>query len=76
MLLPPFFDSFGLNDPWTYLVVFLGVSLLMMWRLEAMLDHGLECLQAAVMDCGPKRAGAVRVHPTSLSWSAYLKRYQ
>lgn len=41
-MLPSFLDSFGLNDPWTYLVIFLGVSLLMMWRLEAMLDHGLE----------------------------------
>ena len=35
-------DSLGLADPRTYLVVFLAVSLLMMWRLEAMLDHGLE----------------------------------
>ncbi len=33
---------FGLNEPLTYLVVFLAVSLLMMWRLEAMLDHGLD----------------------------------
>jgi cation:H+ antiporter len=35
-------DSLSLADPVTYLVVFLAVSLLMMWRLEAMLDHGLE----------------------------------
>jgi cation:H+ antiporter len=35
-------ESLGLTDPWTYLVIFLGVSLLMLWRLEAMLDHGLE----------------------------------
>lgn len=41
-MLPGLLDSFGLNDPLTYLVVFLGVSLLMLWRLEAMLDHGLE----------------------------------
>ena len=41
-MLPDLFDSLGLNDPLTYLVVFLGVSLLMLWRLEAMLDHGLE----------------------------------
>jgi cation:H+ antiporter len=41
-VLPALLDNFGLNDPWTYLVVFLGVSLLMLWRLEAMLDHGLE----------------------------------
>jgi cation:H+ antiporter len=41
-VLPELFDSLSLNDPPTYLVVFLGVSLLMLWRLEAMLDHGLE----------------------------------
>ena len=41
-MLPELFDPLGLNDPLTYLVVFLAVSLLMMWRLEAMLDHGLE----------------------------------
>jgi cation:H+ antiporter len=35
-------DTLGLVDPWTYLAVFLGASLLMLWRLEAMLDHGLE----------------------------------
>lgn len=41
-LLPPLLDSLALSDPLTCLVVFLGVSLLMLWRLEAMLDHGLE----------------------------------
>jgi cation:H+ antiporter len=41
-VLPNLLESIALNDPWTYLVVFLGVSLLMVWRLEAMLDHGLE----------------------------------
>ena len=41
-MLPNLLDSLALSDPWTYLVVFLGVSLLMLWRLEAMLDHGLE----------------------------------
>lgn len=41
-LLPDLFDQLALNDPLTYLVVFVGVSLLMLWRLEAMLDHGLE----------------------------------
>ncbi|MDB6114255.1 MAG: hypothetical protein JWQ62_1200 [Lacunisphaera sp.] len=41
-MLSPLLDSLGLNDPWSYLTVFLGVSLLMVWRLEAMLDHGLE----------------------------------
>ena len=41
-MLPDLLDNFGLSDPLTYLAVFLGVSLLMLWRLEAMLDHGLE----------------------------------
>lgn len=41
-MLPNLLESLALNDPATYLVVFLGVSLLMLWRLEAMLDHGLE----------------------------------
>ena len=41
-MLPPLLDSLALNDPLTYLAVCLGVSLLMVWRLEAMLDHGLE----------------------------------
>lgn len=35
-------ESFGVSDPLTYLTVFLAASLLMIWRLEAMLDHGLE----------------------------------
>lgn len=41
-MLPDLIESLGLTDPTTYLAVFLGVSLLMLWRLEAMLDHGLE----------------------------------
>ncbi len=41
-MLPPFIESLGLTDPWTYFGVFLVASLLMLWRLEAMLDHGLE----------------------------------
>lgn len=41
-MLAQLLDSLGLNDPWAYLAIFLGVSLLLMWRLEAMLDHGLE----------------------------------
>jgi len=41
-VLPELTDSLGLTDPWTYLGVFLVASLLMLWRLEAMLDHGLE----------------------------------
>jgi cation:H+ antiporter len=40
--LPDFINSFGLTSAWTYLALFLVASLLMMWRLEAMLDHGLE----------------------------------
>lgn len=41
-LLSQLLDTLALSDPLTYLAVFLGVSLLMLWRLEAMLDHGLE----------------------------------
>jgi len=39
---PDFIDSLGLTSPWTYVGLFLAASMLMMWRLEAMLDHGLE----------------------------------
>ena len=35
-------EQAGLTSVWTYLGLFLGASLLMIWRLEAMLDHGLE----------------------------------
>lgn len=35
-------DTLGFASVWTYLVLFLGSSLLMIWRLEALLDHGLE----------------------------------
>lgn len=41
-VLPDLLDALALNDPLTHLVVFLGVSTVMLWRLEAMLDHGLE----------------------------------
>lgn len=41
-LLPDLLESLALNEPPAYLAVFLGVSLLMLWRLEAMLDQGLE----------------------------------
>jgi cation:H+ antiporter len=41
-VLPSAIESLGLSDPLTYLTVFLAASLLMIWRLEAMLDHGLE----------------------------------
>ncbi|MBI2517426.1 MAG: sodium:calcium symporter [Opitutae bacterium] len=40
--MPDIIESLGLTDPWTYLAIFLCASLLMLWRLEAMLDHGLE----------------------------------
>ena len=35
-------DQLGLTSLWTYLGLFLAASLLMIWRLEALLDHGLE----------------------------------
>ncbi len=41
-MLSEILESIALSDPWTYLAVFLGVSLIMLWRLVAMLDHGLE----------------------------------
>lgn len=41
-MLPDLIEAFGLTDPLTFLTLFLIASLLMMWRLEAMLDHGLE----------------------------------
>jgi cation:H+ antiporter len=41
-LLPDMLESLALNDPPAYLAIFLGVSLLMLWRIEAMLDQGLE----------------------------------
>ena len=41
-LLTDLLDGLALSDPLTYLLVFVGVSLLMLWRLESMLDSGLE----------------------------------
>ncbi|MEO6876351.1 MAG: sodium:calcium symporter [Opitutaceae bacterium] len=35
-------QSLGWDNAWTYLALFLAASLLMIWRLEALLDHGLE----------------------------------
>jgi cation:H+ antiporter len=35
-------DTLGFTSVWTYLALFLTASLLMVWRLEALLDHGLE----------------------------------
>ena len=40
--LADFIDALGLTSVWTYLALFLAASLLMIWRLEALLDHGLE----------------------------------
>lgn len=37
-----FIAALGLDHPLTYFAVFLGASLLMIWRLNAMMDHGLE----------------------------------
>jgi len=41
-LLSDLLDLVALNDAPAYLVIFLVVSLLMLWRLESMLDSGLE----------------------------------
>lgn len=41
-ILPELLDALALNDPLAYFAIFLGVSLLMLWRLESMLDQGLE----------------------------------
>ena len=35
-------DTLGFTSVWIYLALFLGTSLLMIWRLEALLEHGLE----------------------------------
>jgi len=35
-------DQLGFTSLWTYLGLFLAASLVMIWRLEALLDHGLE----------------------------------
>jgi cation:H+ antiporter len=35
-------DALGVTSVWTYLALFLASSLLMIWRLEALLKHGLE----------------------------------
>lgn len=37
-----FIDLLGLSHPFTYSVVLVGASLLVLWRVEAMLDRGLE----------------------------------
>ncbi|MDB6170368.1 MAG: hypothetical protein JWM88_3232 [Verrucomicrobia bacterium] len=35
-------DQLGFTSVWTYLALFLAASLVMIWRLEALLHHGLE----------------------------------
>lgn len=35
-------ETLGLTSAWTYVGLFLAASLLMLWRLEALLAHGLE----------------------------------
>jgi cation:H+ antiporter len=35
-------NTLGLASVWVYLALFLAASLLMIWRLEALLEHGLE----------------------------------
>ncbi len=40
--LPDIIDGAGLTSVWTYLALFLAASLLMIWRLDALLKHGLE----------------------------------
>ena len=42
-------DSLGLTSPWTWVAIFLGESMLMLWRLEALLDHGLEGTAAGTL---------------------------
>jgi cation:H+ antiporter len=40
--LPDIIEGAGLTSVWTYLALFLAASLLMVWRLDALLKHGLE----------------------------------
>ena len=40
--LPEVINALGFTSVWTYLALFLVASLVMIWRLEALLDHGLE----------------------------------
>jgi len=35
-------ETLGLTSVWVYLALFLGTSLLMVWKLEALRAHGLE----------------------------------
>jgi len=40
--LQDFVDALGLDGVWTWLIVFLAASVLLIWRLEALLEQGLE----------------------------------
>jgi cation:H+ antiporter len=40
--LPEILRGLGLDSPWGYLGLFLAASLLMVWRMEGLLAHGLE----------------------------------
>jgi len=40
--LTEFINGFGASSVWTYLALFLAASGLMIWRLEALLKHGLD----------------------------------
>ena len=40
--LPELLHGLGLDSPWGYLGLFLAASLLMLWRMEGLLAHGLE----------------------------------
>ena len=40
--LSEFINGFGASSVWTYLALFLAASGLMIWRLEALLKHGLD----------------------------------
>jgi cation:H+ antiporter len=40
--LPETIDALGLANAWTYIALFVAASLLMLWRLDALLAHGLE----------------------------------
>lgn len=41
-VITPFITSLGLDHPATFVVLFLAASFFMIWRLEAMGDHGME----------------------------------
>jgi cation:H+ antiporter len=40
--LPPLLETLGLASPWAYVPLFLGASLLLIWRLEAIARSGLQ----------------------------------